>query len=124
MEADTKTDIDTNNVDDFTQETDAFEQIPKLEEESQQEQQEEEQPVVKNHPSKKLDLSNPIELTSETIVMVAGRKCALRVDPVTNQLVAFPIRPPNSTGEYWFECMKFYNINTVTQILWQNMVII
>ena len=49
-----------------------------------------------------LDLASPISLDSETVIMVKGRKCALRVDPSTNQLVAYPIRPPNSTGMLLF----------------------
>ncbi len=45
-------------------------------------------------PAKKtVDTEKPIELTSETIVVVDGKKCVLRVDPTTNHLVAFPFKP-------------------------------
>ena len=38
-----------------------------------------------------VDVTNPIELTSETVVTVGGKKCVLRVDPATNHLVAYPV---------------------------------
>ncbi len=37
-------------------------------------------------------MKNPIELTSETVVVVNGKKCVLRVDPESNNLVAYPVR--------------------------------
>ena len=41
---------------------------------------------------KKLDLQKPIALTSETVVVVGGKKCVLRVDPQSSQLVAYPVK--------------------------------
>ena len=57
-------------------------------------QQEPEQPIETapaEEPEKAVDTTNPIELTSETIVTVGGKKCVLRVDPATNHLVAYPV---------------------------------
>ena len=74
-----------------------------------QEQSQEKELVKKEPPAKKLDMSSPITVTPETIVMVKGRKCALRLNPSTNQLVAFPIRPPNSTGKKQ-KCRKLCSV--------------
>ena len=49
---------------------------------------------------RKLDLKSPIELTSETVVVVGGKKCVLRVDPQTNHLMAYPFQPTPIPGEY------------------------
>lgn len=48
---------------------------------------------------RRLDLKSPIELTSETIVVVGGKKCVLRVDPQTNHLMAYPFQPTPIPGE-------------------------
>ena len=39
-----------------------------------------------------VDEKNPIALTSETVVVVNGKKCVLRVDPESNHLVAYPVK--------------------------------
>ncbi|XP_062600748.1 uncharacterized protein LOC134262385 isoform X2 [Saccostrea cucullata] len=54
-----------------------------------------------------LDLSKPIEVTNETIVIIDGKKCVLSANPDTGQLCAYPVlpsegkrkrgRPPNSS---------------------------
>ena len=44
-------------------------------------------------PKRNLDTNKPIALTAETIVTVDGKKCMLRVDPETNHLVAYPVKP-------------------------------
>ena len=44
------------------------------------------------------DMNRAIELTSETIVMVQGKKCVLRVDPSTNHLMAYPFTPGPTPG--------------------------
>ena len=49
-------------------------------------------------PVKIVDMSQPIKLTSETLVSVGGKQCVLRVDPDTSHLVAYPVRS-DSTGE-------------------------
>ena len=48
---------------------------------------------------RRLNLKSPIELTSETIVVVGGKKCVLRVDPQTNHLMAYPFQPTPIPGE-------------------------
>ncbi|KAK2192093.1 hypothetical protein NP493_39g06043 [Ridgeia piscesae] len=48
---------------------------------------------------RKLDLKSAIELTSETVVVVGGKKCVLRVDPQTNHLMAYPFQPTPIPGK-------------------------
>ena len=48
---------------------------------------------------RRIDLKSPIELTSETVVVVGGKKCVLRVDPLTNHLMAYPFQPTPIPGE-------------------------
>ena len=48
--------------------------------------------------AKQIDLSKPIELTSETVVVVDGKKCVLRVDPNSNQLSAYPVKSTTMPG--------------------------
>ena len=38
-----------------------------------------------------LDLSKPIEVTNETIVIIDGKKCVLSANPDTGQLCAYPV---------------------------------
>ena len=49
--------------------------------------QEDAKPVMKV-----IDTSSPISLTCETVVVIDGKKCVLRVDPNTNHLVAYPYK--------------------------------
>ena len=49
-------------------------------------------------PPKKIDMNSPIPLTTETIVVVNGKKCVLRVDPDSNHLVAYPFTPTPTPG--------------------------
>lgn len=49
-------------------------------------------------PEKRLDLDCPIPLTSDTVVVVGGKKCVLRVDPDSNHLVAYPFTPTPTPG--------------------------
>lgn len=41
-----------------------------------------------------LDLSKPIEVTNETIVIIDGKKCVLSANPDTGQLCAYPVVTP------------------------------
>ena len=47
---------------------------------------------------KVLDLNRPVKLTSETVVVVDGKKCVLRVDPDTKHLVAYPLMETQTPG--------------------------
>ena len=49
--------------------------------------------AAKPKPARVIDMDKPIALTSETVVVVDGKKCILRVDPKSNHLVAFPFKP-------------------------------
>ncbi len=55
-----------------------------------------------------LDLSQPIELSSESVVMVGGKKCMLRVDPDTQHLVAYPVKPILPPGLYFLSGLQWY----------------
>ena len=55
---------------------------------------------------RKLDLKSAIELTSETVVVVGGKKCVLRVDPQTNHLMAYPFQPTPIPGEQFCCCVQ------------------
>ena len=37
-----------------------------------------------------IDETNPIAVTSDTVVVIGGKKCVLRNDPESGQLVAYP----------------------------------
>ena len=41
----------------------------------------------------------PIELTSETVITIGGKKCVLRVDSETGQLKAYPFKAQPTPGE-------------------------
>ena len=47
----------------------------------------------------KSSTEDPITLTTETVVVVNGKKCVLRVDPNTGQLNAYPITPTDTPGK-------------------------
>lgn len=54
---------------------------------------------------KKLDLTKPIQVTDQTVVVVNGKKCVLMANPDTGQLCAYPVLPPSdgrclTTGRY------------------------
>ena len=53
---------------------------------------------VKPQLAKRLDMESPIPLTSETVVVIDGKKCVLRVDPESNHLVAYPFTPTPVPG--------------------------
>lgn len=44
----------------------------------------------------KLDVASPISVTSDTVVVINGKKCVLRVDPDNNHLVAYPFKTEGS----------------------------
>lgn len=57
---------------------------------------EQEAPPITNTPNTgaSLDLSKPIEVTNETIVIIDGKKCVLSANPDTGQLCAYPVVTP------------------------------
>ncbi|KAG0410279.1 hypothetical protein HPB47_012596 [Ixodes persulcatus] len=41
-----------------------------------------------------IDVTNPIQLSQNSLIVVNGQKCVLQQDPSTGQVVAYPIREP------------------------------
>ncbi|XP_013410675.1 zinc finger and BTB domain-containing protein 17 [Lingula anatina] len=68
-----------------------------MDQQQQQQQQQDLQLQQESQPEDKLkpapDLSKPITLTDETIVVINGKKCVLRVEANSGQLCAFPVQP-------------------------------
>ncbi|CAL1542656.1 unnamed protein product [Lymnaea stagnalis] len=50
--------------------------------------------TAKKEPSKQPDLNSPIPLSDQTIIMVKGKKCVLAFNQETQQVCAYPLKPP------------------------------
>ncbi len=53
-------------------------------------------------------MQNPIELTFDTVVVVNGKKCVLRMDPESNNLVAYPVKTEGDCAAYFSEFFPTY----------------
>ncbi|XP_074645968.1 uncharacterized protein LOC141902222 [Tubulanus polymorphus] len=54
---------------------------------------------AKRKPIVKPDLTNPISLSDDTLVIVKGKKCFLRRDPVSGDMVAYPAKQEVLPGQ-------------------------
>jgi hypothetical protein len=64
-----------------------------------------------------LDLSKPIEVTNETIVIIDGKKCVLSANPDTGQLCAYPVLPSEGMLSMAPNFSSLVNLANIEQFL-------